>query len=39
MVVSNREANGTHFLFRGAETGWVAALQVIIGLKDAVHSA
>lgn len=27
------------FSLRGAETGWVAALQVIIELKDAVHSA
>lgn len=27
------------FSLIGAETGWEAALQIIIGLKDAVHSA
>lgn len=27
------------FSLIGAEPGWVAALQLIIGLKDAVHSA
>lgn len=27
------------FSLRGPGTGWVAALQIIIGLKDAVYSA
>lgn len=33
-----QRSNGTLFL-TGSGTGWVAALQIIIGLKDAVYSA